>query len=148
MCFCHQVAIIAGNFELAELIKNHKETDIGEWARPPTQDTFQIAWFDPPAVIPRWDYRHLCLQRDNPAEIRRSGEPEVSPRASMWRSLRSIAWSRNLRLWFLGSAGLRETLWRLWEYKMSSSHRMTAEEKYFFFCDVQQLGGSDSSLWV
>ncbi|GLD71942.1 SH3 and multiple ankyrin repeat domains protein 3-like protein, partial [Lates japonicus] len=25
-----QVAIIAGNFELAELIKNHKETDIGE----------------------------------------------------------------------------------------------------------------------
>jgi hypothetical protein len=27
-----QVAIIAGNFELAEYIKNHKETDIGEWA--------------------------------------------------------------------------------------------------------------------
>lgn len=26
-----QVAIIAGNFELAELIKNHKETDIGKW---------------------------------------------------------------------------------------------------------------------
>lgn len=25
-----QVAIIAGNFELAELIKNHKEKDIGE----------------------------------------------------------------------------------------------------------------------
>lgn len=25
-----QVAIIAGNFELAELIKNHKETDIGK----------------------------------------------------------------------------------------------------------------------
>lgn len=25
-----QVAIIAGNFELAELVKNHKETDIGE----------------------------------------------------------------------------------------------------------------------
>lgn len=34
-CLClavlsHQVAIIAGNFELAELIKNHKESDIGE----------------------------------------------------------------------------------------------------------------------
>lgn len=29
-CFSHQVAIIAGNFELAELIKNHKESDIGE----------------------------------------------------------------------------------------------------------------------
>lgn len=27
---CLQVAIIAGNFELAELIKNHKQTDIGE----------------------------------------------------------------------------------------------------------------------
>lgn len=25
-----QVAIIAGNFELAELIKNHKDSDIGE----------------------------------------------------------------------------------------------------------------------
>lgn len=30
VCFSLQVAIIAGNFELAELIKNHKETDIGE----------------------------------------------------------------------------------------------------------------------
>lgn len=28
--FFLQVAIIAGNFELAELIKNHKETDIGK----------------------------------------------------------------------------------------------------------------------
>lgn len=28
-----QVAIIAGNFELAEYIKSHKETDVGEWAR-------------------------------------------------------------------------------------------------------------------
>lgn len=28
--FTLQVAIIAGNFELAEYIKNHKETDIGE----------------------------------------------------------------------------------------------------------------------
>lgn len=28
--FSLQVAIIAGNFELAELIKNHKETDIGK----------------------------------------------------------------------------------------------------------------------
>lgn len=28
-----QVAIIAGNFELAELIKNHKETDIGKRQR-------------------------------------------------------------------------------------------------------------------
>lgn len=33
MRFPLQVAIIAGNFELAEYIKNHKETDIGEWAR-------------------------------------------------------------------------------------------------------------------
>lgn len=32
MFFTLQVAIIAGNFELAEYIKNHKETDIGEWA--------------------------------------------------------------------------------------------------------------------
>lgn len=32
-CPLLQVAIIAGNFELAEYIKNHKETDIGEWAR-------------------------------------------------------------------------------------------------------------------
>lgn len=31
--FPRQVAIIAGNFELAEYIKNHKETDVGEWAR-------------------------------------------------------------------------------------------------------------------
>ncbi|XP_023248935.1 SH3 and multiple ankyrin repeat domains protein 3-like [Seriola lalandi dorsalis] len=30
-----QVAIIAGNFELAELIKNHKETDIGYISNPP-----------------------------------------------------------------------------------------------------------------
>lgn len=29
-CPLLQVAIIAGNFELAEYIKNHKETDIGE----------------------------------------------------------------------------------------------------------------------
>ena len=28
-CPVLQVAIIAGNFELAEYIKNHKETDIG-----------------------------------------------------------------------------------------------------------------------
>lgn len=28
-----QVAIIAGNFELAEYIKNHKETDVGEWRK-------------------------------------------------------------------------------------------------------------------
>jgi len=28
--FSQQVAIIAGNFELAELIKNHKDSDIGE----------------------------------------------------------------------------------------------------------------------
>lgn len=32
-CPLLQVAIIAGNFELAEYIKNHKETDIGEYAR-------------------------------------------------------------------------------------------------------------------
>jgi hypothetical protein len=27
----HKVAIIAGNFELAELVKNHTETDVGEY---------------------------------------------------------------------------------------------------------------------
>lgn len=32
-CPLLQVAIIAGNFELAEYIKSHKETDIGRWAR-------------------------------------------------------------------------------------------------------------------
>lgn len=31
-CPLLQVAIIAGNFELAEYIKSHKETDIGRWA--------------------------------------------------------------------------------------------------------------------
>lgn len=26
-----QVAVIAGNFELGELIRNHREQDVGEW---------------------------------------------------------------------------------------------------------------------
>lgn len=58
---CLQVAIIAGNFELAELIKNHKATDIGEFSSSILlrslqcvflnlpQDTFQI----PPQFDPR-----------------------------------------------------------------------------------------------
>lgn len=28
-----QVAVIAGNFELGELIRNHREQDVGEWGR-------------------------------------------------------------------------------------------------------------------
>ena len=76
--FFLQVAIIAGNFELAELVKNHKETDIGKQQSSSSsfplllihpsispspifplatqcvflnlpRDTFQIPpWFDPP----------------------------------------------------------------------------------------------------
>lgn len=35
-----QVAIIAGNFELAEVIKTHKDSDVGE--------------FCPPRALPTW----------------------------------------------------------------------------------------------
>lgn len=32
LCAPLQVAVIAGNFELGELIRNHREQDVGEWA--------------------------------------------------------------------------------------------------------------------
>lgn len=33
LMFCVQVAIIAGNFDLAEIIKIHKTSDVGEFKR-------------------------------------------------------------------------------------------------------------------
>lgn len=54
-----QVAIIAGNFELAELIKNHKETDIGKRQRyyfilPASRHTLLNLSEDPFQILPRW----------------------------------------------------------------------------------------------
>lgn len=36
-----KVAIIAGNFELAEIIKNHKDTDIGKFTEPQLRELEQ-----------------------------------------------------------------------------------------------------------
>lgn len=55
-----QVAIIAGNFELAEYIKSHKETDVGEWARAGAGrgPTLRRRWTTPPS--PRPAVPHPC----------------------------------------------------------------------------------------
>lgn len=68
-CSRLQVAIIAGNFELAELIKNHKETDIGEFSSSPTRP--------PPVIIP---------------PVLSWGEPLHSP-AALRSSKRSTLWA-------------------------------------------------------
>ena len=36
------MAIIAGNFELAELVKNHKETDVGEYLQSMAVSQYQL----------------------------------------------------------------------------------------------------------